>query len=135
MKWIEMLFLRFYAANLSRSRRGEPVNACRDAITQLSAVMGPAIVIVFAIVSLIASRNWLHHLYAKDGLFWVILLIPGIGFAVWANRTFSQFSATPEAAERYRSRGAVWVTNAMYLAIPLALAVLLGFLLRLLDPP
>jgi hypothetical protein len=135
MRWIETLFLRFYAANLSRSRRSEPVSACRDAITQLSALTGTAIVIVFASASLIVSPNWLRHLYAKDWQFWVILLTPGVGFAFWANRAFSRFSATPQAADRYRSRGAVWVTNTLYLTVPLLLAVFLGLLLRFLDAP
>jgi len=135
MRWIEVLFLRFYAANLSRSRRSEPIYACRDAITQLSALTGTTIVIVFSVVSLFVSRNWLHHLYTKDWQFWVILLTPGVGFGVWANRTFSRFSATPKAADRYRSRGAVSLINTFYLIVPLVLAVLLGLLLRRLDPP
>lgn len=132
-RWIEILFLRFYTANLNRSRRGEPVNACRDAITQLGAVAGVAILIVMGGVALIVSPGWLRHLYDKDTEFLVILLFPAIALAIWSNRTFSGFSETPAMADRYRSPSAVRVTNVMYVAIPVVLIVLFAFLLRALD--
>jgi len=133
-RWIEILFLRFYAANLTRSRRAEPASACRDAITQLGAVAGTAIVIAIATASLLVSPNWLHHLYAKDGQFIVVLLIPAVAFAIWSNRTFSKFSEMPQAADRYKSRSAVQLTNALYIVIPLALILLLALILRILEP-
>ena len=132
---IEILFLRFFAANLMRTRRGEPINACRDAITQLSAVAGTAIVIAIAILSLLVAPSWLRHLYTRDSEFIVVLLIPGVAFAIWSNRVFSRFAESPQAADPYKSRATVRLTNALYVAIPVALVVLLALVLRVLDPP
>ncbi len=134
-RWIEILFLRFYAANLMRTRRGEPIKACRDAITQLSAVAGTAIVIAIATLSLLVSPSWLRHLYTRDGEFVVVLLIPGVAFAIWSSRVFARFAEIPEAANPYKSRATVRLTNALYVAIPVALVVLLAVVLRVLDPP
>lgn len=118
-----------------RTRRGEPANACRDAITQLSAVLGPVVVLVVAVIALLVAPSWLRHLYARDGEFIVIVLIPGVAFSLWANRTFSPFAENPRAADPHKSRATVRLTNVLYVAIPVALVVLLAVVLRVLDPP
>jgi len=133
-RWIEILFLRFYAANLTRSRRGEPAQACRDAINQLSAVAGLMIIILIIAVALIVSPSWLQHMYDKDAEFLVILLAPGIAFAIWTKRAFWKFSETPESADGYKSPSAVRLTNMLYFAVPLALLLLVGVALRIFDP-
>jgi hypothetical protein len=130
---IEIIFLRFYAANLTLSRRGDPVNACRDAITQLGAIAGVAILFAIGGAALIVSPGWLRHLYDKDAKFMVVLLIPGIAFSIWSNRAFSRFSDTPEAADRYKSPSAVRLTNVLYMAIPVTLILLFVLILRALD--
>src|SRR6185312_11070865 len=68
-RWIEVLFLRFYAANLTRRRGAEPATACRDAITQLGVVECLVILICTAMTVWRVARYGLQHLYDPDGLF------------------------------------------------------------------
>jgi hypothetical protein len=132
-RWIEILFLRFYAANLSRSRRSGAGDACRDAITQLGAIAGVAILVIMATAASIVSPGWLRHLYDKDAEFIVIAIIPAIAFAIWSNRTFSKFSETPQLADRYKSPSSVRLTNVLYVALPVVLILLLALILKALD--
>jgi len=68
-RWVEVLFLRFYAANLMRRRRAEPAYAYRDAVTQLGVVGCLVILICTAMTALLVARNWPQHLYDPDGWF------------------------------------------------------------------
>jgi 4-amino-4-deoxy-L-arabinose transferase-like glycosyltransferase len=116
------------AMSLTRS-----ADACRDAITQLGAIAGVAILIAMAAVALIVSPSWLRHLYDKDAEFIVILIVPAVAFAIWSNRTFRKFSETPEAADPYKSPSAVRLTNVLYVTIPVVLILLFALVLKGLD--
>ena len=133
-RWIEVLFLRFYAANLTRRRRAEPATACRDAITQLGVVGCLVILICTAMTVWRVARYGLQHLYDPDGLFVGVVIVPAVAFMLWANRAFSKYADRPHAADPYTSPSAVRLTNILYIAIPLSGVVLLGVTLRLVEP-
>jgi hypothetical protein len=130
---VKSIFLRFYAANLSRTRRNDPQRACADAIRQIAALGGIVSTTVYIVVGVLVSRALLRHMYAADSVY--LLVSGGLGglFGFWISRPFRAYMETPEAAAPYSSRSAIRVVNILYIAVPIAWVWLIGLGLRLLD--
>lgn len=127
---VEKLFLRLYAANLSRSRRNDPPTACADAVLQLAAVGGIVSTTVYIAVGAVASSPLLRHMYAVDWTFLIIAAGAGgaVGLLGWWR--FRGYKDDPGAASPYRSRASVRIINILYVAVPIAWAWALGLALR-----
>ena len=130
---VRNLFLRFYAANLSRTRRNDPQRACRDAMLQIAAIGGIVSTTVYVVVGVLVSRALLRHIYAADSVY--LLVSGGLGglFGFWISRHFRAYEERPEAAAPYSSRLAIRIVNVLYIAVPIAWVWLIGLGLRLLD--
>ena len=129
----ETLFLRFYAANLSRKRRNDPPSACLDAVLQLSAVGGLVSTTLYIVAGLLLSRSLLDHMYAVDRVYLAVSGVCGgmVGFLL--SHPFRAYKQKPEAARPYSSTTAIRVLNVLYVAIPIAWAWAIGLALRILD--
>jgi hypothetical protein len=128
-------FLRFYAANLSRTSRNDPQRACGDAILQMAAVGGLVSTTVYILAGLLISRALLRHMYAVDPVFLIVSGGLGALVGLWASRSFRAYKESPEAATPYSSRSAIRLLNVLYVALPIAWAWLIGLALRVLDRP
>jgi hypothetical protein len=133
MALVKNLFLRFYAANLSRTRRNDPQRACGDAILQMAAVGGVGSTSIYIIAGLVISKALLRHMYAVDPVYLIVSGGFGALMGLFASRSFRRYKEMPEAAGPYRSRSAVRVLNVLYVAIPIAWAWLIGLALHFLD--
>lgn len=107
MQLAEKLFLRLYAANLSRNRRNDPPTACADAILQLGAVGGIVSTTVYIAIGVVFASPLLRHMYAVDWTFLVIAARAGGVVGLWAWWKFRGYKNDPGAAARYRSRASV----------------------------
>lgn len=128
------LFLRLYAANLSRNRRNDPATACADAILQLGALGGIVSTTVYIAIGVVFASPLLRHMYAVDWTFLVIAAGAGGVVGLWGWWKFRGYKDNPGAAAPYRSRGSVRAMNILYIAVPIAWAWLLGLALRFFGP-
>ena len=133
MRVVEKLFLRLYAANLSRTRRSDPPTACADSILQLAAVGGILSTTVYIAVGTLISSPLLRHMYAVDWTFLIIAAAAGGAVGLWGWWKFRGYKDDPGAAAPYRSRASVRIINILYVAVPIAWAWALGFALRFLG--
>jgi len=133
MTLVESLFLRFYAANLSRTRRNDPQRACSDAMLQIAAIGGIVSTTVYVVVGVLVSRALLRHMYAADSEYLLVSGALGGLFGFWISRPFRAYKERPEAAAPYSSQSAIRVVNILYIAVPIAWVWLIGLALRLLD--
>jgi hypothetical protein len=130
----ENLFLRFYAANLSRAKRSDPRTACSDAILQLAAVGGIVSTTVYIAIGVVLASPLLRHMYAVDGTFLAIAGGAGGVAGLLLSWRFRGYKDNPGAAAPYRSRASVRTISVLYVAVPIAWAWLLGLALRFLGP-
>lgn len=126
----EGLFLRLYAANLSRNRRNDPSTACSDAIRQLAALGGIVSTTVYVAIGIAIARPLLRHMYAVDWAFLATAAGAGGVVGLWGSWKFRSFKDNPAAAAPYRSRASVRTINVLYIAVPVAWAWILGLTLR-----
>jgi hypothetical protein len=130
---IEGLFLRFYAANLSRNSRNDASTACADAILQLAAMGGIASTTAYVVVGLLFAAPLLRHMYAVDWTFFVIAAGAGGAFGLWGWLKFRRYKENPGAAAPYRSRTSIRTITVLYFTVPVVWAWLIGFALRFLG--
>jgi uncharacterized membrane protein YeaQ/YmgE (transglycosylase-associated protein family) len=133
MRVIDTLFLRFYAANLSRSRRNDPPTACADAILQMGAVGGCVSTTVYMAVGALLAPPLLAHLHAEDWIYLVIAAGAGGAVGLWAWWRFRGYRNDPAAAAPYGSRASVRMINILYIVVPIAWAWALGLASRFLG--
>ncbi len=129
----ESLFLRFYAANLTRNSRNDPSTACSDAILQLAAVGGIVSTTVYIAIGVVLGASLLRHMYAVALTFLATAAGAGGAAGLWGWWKFRGYKDNPSAAAPYRSRRSVRTINILYIAVPIAWAWLLGFALRFLG--
>lgn len=134
IRMAERLFLRLYAANLSRGSRNDPPRACGDAILQLAAVGGIVSTTVYIAVGIALAAPLLRHMYAVDWTFLVIAAVAGGVVGLWGWWKFRRYKDDPSAAAPYRSQKSVRMINILYYAVPIAWAWILGLALRFLGP-
>lgn len=126
----EGLFLRLYAANLSRNRRNNPSTSCSDAIRQLAALGGIVSTTVYVAIGIAIAPPLLRHMYLVDWAFLATAAGAGGAVGLWGWWRFRDFKNNPAAAAPYSSRASVRTINVLYLAVPIAWAWILGLTLR-----
>lgn len=126
----EGLFLRLYAANLSRNHRNDPSTACSDAIRQLAALGGIVSTTVYLAIGIVIAPPLLRHMYVLDWTFLATAAGAGGVVGLWGWWMFRGFKENPAAAAPYGSRASVRTINVLYIAVPVAWAWILGLALR-----
>ena len=126
----EDLFLRLYAANLSRNRRNDPSTACSDAVRQFAALGGMVSTTVYIAIGIALAPELLRHMYAVDWTFLATAAGAGGAAGLWGWWKFRGFKDNPTAAAPYRSRASVRAINVLYIAVPITWAWILGLTLH-----
>lgn len=100
---LDLIFLRLYANNLSRSNRGDPANACSDTEIQMTTILILAVgLLVLLIGSLLFPellRSWIR---ARDPMFGFLLILT-IAIAFLVHLRFGKYERSPELAGKYRT--------------------------------
>jgi hypothetical protein len=100
---LELVFLRLYAKNLSRSSRSDPANACSDTEIQMSTILILAGgLLVLLIGSLLFPEVLLGWLQARDPMFGFLLILT-IVIAFLVHLRFGKYELSPELAEKYKT--------------------------------
>ena len=109
----ERLFLRLYAANLSRGSRNDPGTACGDAVLQLAALSGIVSTTVYIAVGIAVASPLLRHMYAVDWTFLVIAAAAGGVAGLWGGGSLGDIRTIP-ALRRHIGRERLYVQLTFY---------------------
>jgi hypothetical protein len=125
-RMLNVMFLRLYGFNLSRSFRNSPRQACGDALTQMIMLMVLPLWMLFGLLG-----SWLPPgvLAARvDNLLFIlsaVLLLPPL--ILWALVRFSGYRNMLEAANRFRSPRERYKSALMFALVPLLIVLVLVF--------
>lgn len=123
------VFLRLYAHNLERSRRGEPDAACSDAMIQTAMFLALPVVSTGWLATAMLWPPFAQHVGRLDSTFLLPSIALGLLIGYWVNRQFRNYSASPQVAREYRHRGVFVV----FVGLPVVWVILVGLALRALT--
>jgi hypothetical protein len=100
-RFLEVLFLRLYARNLSRSYRREPENACADSEIQLTTIILLSFGALFLILGTLLFPSYLGSFINGGTSSIGVLIVLTVVIAVGVHKRFGRFKEAPELAQQY----------------------------------
>jgi hypothetical protein len=131
---LALIFLRLYAGNLERSRRAAPETAHSDALAQTSMFVGSFVLGAFFVVAAVAWPRSLYYLAHRDPRYFLVAFTCTALVIYPVIKRCKQYHFSPAVIDVYRSAKNRWLTQVLFVLIPLLWILAVGFGLRGLKP-